>query len=91
MLERIKDAKREVQEIAFSEIGKMKMQNGDRLKVHSITNEYRNRLSIGGAVYQPGTYEFKEGMTAHDLLERANGVKKDASLNRGLIFRTETA
>ena len=28
-------------------------------------------------------------MTAHDLLERANGVKKDASLNRGLIFRTE--
>ena len=89
VLERIKDAKREVQEIAFSEIGKMKMQNGDRLKVHSITNEYRNRLSIGGAVYQPGTYEFKEGMTAHDLLERANGVKKDASLNRGLIFRTE--
>ena len=78
-----------MQEIAFSEIGKMKMQNGDRLKVHSITNEYRNRLSIGGAVYQPGTYEFKEGMTAHDLLERANGVKKDASLNRGLIFRTE--
>ena len=89
VLERIKDAKREVQEIAFSEIGKMKMQNGDRLQVHSITNEYRNRLSIGGAVYQPGTYEFKEGMTAHDLLERANGVKKDASLNRGLIFRTE--
>ena len=89
VLERIKEAKREVKEINFSEISKLKMQNGDRLKVHAITNEYQNRLSIGGAVYQPGVYEYKEGMTALDLLNRANGVKKDASLNRGLIFRTE--
>ena len=89
VLERIKEAKREVKEIDFSEISKLKMQNGDRLKVHAITNEYQNRLSIGGAVYQPGVYEYKEGMTALDLLNRANGVKKDASLNRGLIFRTE--
>ena len=78
-----------MKEIDFSEISKLKMQNGDRLKVHAITNEYQNRLSIGGAVYQPGVYEYKEGMTALDLLNRANGVKKDASLNRGLIFRTE--
>jgi len=89
VLERIKEAKREVKEIDFSEISKLNMQNGDRLKVHAITNEYQNRLSIGGAVYQPGVYEYKEGMTALDLLNRANGVKKDASLNRGLIFRTE--
>lgn len=89
VLERIKNAKREVKEIAFSEISKLKMENGDRLKVHSITKEYQNRLSIGGAVYQPGVYEFKEGMTALDLINRANGVKKDASLNKGLIFRTE--
>ena len=89
VLERIKEAKREVKEIDFSEISKLKMLNGDRLKVHAITNEYQNRLSIGGAVYQPGVYEYKEGMTALDLLNRANGVKKDASLNRGLIFRTE--
>lgn len=89
VLERIKDAKREVKEIAFQEIGKLKMQNGDRLKIHAITGEYQNRLSIGGAVYQPGVYEFKEGMTAADLLQKANGVKKEASLNKGLIFRTK--
>lgn len=89
VLERIKEAKREVKEISFADISKLKMQNGDRLKVHQITDEYQNRLSIGGAVYQPGVYEFREGMTALDLLNKANGVKKDASLNRGLIFRTE--
>ncbi len=89
VLERIKDAKREVQEIAFDKIGSFKMYNGDRLIVHAITKEYRNRLSIGGAVYQPGIYQYKEGMTALDLIERANGVRKDASLDRGLIFRTE--
>ncbi len=88
VVERIKNAKREVREIAFENISNFEMQNGDKLKVHPITDEYQNRLSIGGAVYQPGTYEFKEGMTAYDLLNRANGVKKEASLERGLIFRT---
>ena len=88
VVERIKNAKREVKEVAFSEISSFVIQNGDKLKVHPITDEYQNRLSIGGAVYQPGTYEFKEGMTAYDLVNRANGVKKEASLERGLIFRT---
>ncbi|GET44766.1 capsule polysaccharide transporter [Capnocytophaga felis] len=88
VVERIKNAKREVKEVAFEDISSFLMQNGDKLKVHPITNEYQNRLSIGGAVYQPGTYEFKEGMTAFDLLNRANGVRKEASLDRGLIFRT---
>ncbi|MFK8269182.1 SLBB domain-containing protein [Capnocytophaga cynodegmi] len=88
VVERIKDAKREVKEVAFEDISNFLIQNGDKLKVHPITEEYQNRLSIGGAVYQPGTYEFKEGMTAYDLLNRANGVRKEASLDRGLIFRT---
>ena len=88
VVERIKNAKREVKEVAFSEISSFVIQNGDKLKVHPITDEYQNRLSIGGAVYQPGTYEFKEGMTAYDLVNRANGVKKEAFLERGLIFRT---
>ncbi|MDO4228943.1 MAG: SLBB domain-containing protein [Capnocytophaga sp.] len=88
VVERIVNAKREVREVAFNDFSSFSIQNGDKLKVHPITDEYQNRLSIGGAVYQPGTYEFKEGMTALDLLNRANGVKKEASLERGLIFRT---
>ncbi|MDO5106190.1 SLBB domain-containing protein [Capnocytophaga sp.] len=88
VVERIKNAKREVKEVAFENISDFVMHNGDKLKVHPITDEYQNRLSIGGAVYQPGTYEFKEGMTAYDLLNRANGIKKEASLDRGIIFRT---
>lgn len=88
VIERIKNAKREVKEISNTDFSSFKMQNGDKLNVHQITKEYQNRLSIGGAVYQPGTYEFKEGMTAYDLIARANGVKKEASLERALIFRT---
>ncbi|AWL78139.1 polysialic acid transporter [Capnocytophaga canimorsus] len=89
VVERISKAKREVREISFEAIADFQLQNGDRLTVHKITDEYQNKLSIGGAVYQPGTYEFKEGMTASDLLNRANGVRKEASLERGLIFRTK--
>ncbi|MDO5608761.1 MAG: SLBB domain-containing protein [Capnocytophaga sp.] len=88
VIERIKEAKREVKEVAFDNINSFPIVSGDRLNVHKITDEYQNKLSIGGAVYQPGNYEFKEGMTAFDLLQRANGVRKEASLERGIIFRS---
>lgn len=88
VVERIKNAKREVREVEFQKVSDFVLQNGDKLNIHRITDEYLNRLSIGGAVYQPGVYEFKEGMTAFDLLNRANGVRKEAYLDRGLIFRS---
>lgn len=88
VIERIIGAKREVKEVPYSEASKFAMQGGDKLLVHKLSDIYHNRLSITGAVYQPGNYAFSEGMTALDLIGKAAGVREEAYLDRAILFRS---
>ena len=88
VIERIVGAKREVKEVPFSDAGKFAMQGGDKLLVHKLSDIYHNRISITGAVYQPGNYAFSEGMTVLDLIDKAAGVREEAYLNRAILFRS---
>jgi len=45
-------------------------------------------VQIGGAVYRPGAYELTAGNTLLDLIEKAAGVKDNAFLDRGIIYRS---
>ena len=88
VVERIVGAKREVKEVPFSDASKFAMQGGDKLLVHKLSDIYHNRISITGAVYQPGNYAFSEGMTVLDLIDKAAGVREEAYLNRAILFRS---
>lgn len=88
VVERIVGAKREVKEFPFSDAGKFAMQGGDKLLVHKLSDIYHNRISITGAVYQPGNYAYSEGMTVLDLIDKAAGVREEAYLNRAILFRS---
>ena len=88
VVERIVGAKREVKEVPFSDAGKFVMQGGDKLLVHRLSDIYHNRISITGAVYQPGNYAYSEGMTVLDLINKAAGVREEAYLNRAILFRS---
>ena len=88
VIERIVGAKREVKEVPFSDASKFAMQGGDKLLVHKLSDIYHNRISITGAVYQPGNYAFSEGMTVLDLIDKAAGVREEAYLNRAILFRS---
>ena len=88
VVERIVGAKREVKEVPFSDPGKFAMQGGDKLLVHRLSDIYHNRISITGAVYQPGNYAYSEGMTVLDLIDKAAGVREEAYLNRAILFRS---
>ena len=88
VVERIVGAKREVKEVPFSDAGKFVMQGGDKLLVHRLSDIYHNRISITGAVYQPGNYAYSEGMTVLDLIDKAAGVREEAYLNRAILFRS---
>lgn len=87
VVERIVGAKREVKEVPYNQSENFIVKSGDKLKVHTLTDVYQNRISIAGAVYQPGNYAFSEGLSIGDLIERAAGVLKNAYMDRGLIFR----
>jgi polysaccharide biosynthesis/export protein len=64
------------------------VQNGDLFEVGKILDRYENRIIIAGAVMRPGAYALEEGcLTARQLIEKAEGLREDAFMNRALIHR----
>ncbi len=63
--------------------------NGDSIIASEVINRFENRVTISGAVFRPGTYEFTEGLTISALIKKAQGVKENYFANRGLIIRLQ--
>lgn len=88
LVERVNGKQKEVSEIVLKDQGTFVLQDGDVITVDGIINRYENRVSISGAVYRPGNYELTDGLTLRGLLEKAAGIKDNAFLERGIIYRT---
>lgn len=88
LLERVNGKQKEVSEIVLKEQGNFVLRDGDKLTVGEIIDRYENRVSIEGAVYRPGDYELTEGLSLSGLLEKASGLKDNAFIDRGVIYRT---
>lgn len=84
---RIEGDKLVIKEIDYKNMINQNLQNGDKIEVFSIIDEIRNSVSIQGPVYRPGSFEFKEGITLIDLINKASGVRDDIYLERGVIYR----
>mgnify|MGYP001105576203 CR=1 FL=1 len=78
---------RQVRDAFPEEFSGLKLQNGDSIFVGRILERFANRVTLSGAVFRPGTYELSEGMMMSDLLEKADGLREDAFVERGLILR----
>lgn len=61
--------------------------NGDKYVVEAILDRFENRVEIAGAVFRPGQFELDKGLTLKALINKADGIKEDAFLNRGYISR----
>lgn len=88
LLERVNGKQKEVSEIVLKEEGDFVLRDGDKLTVGKIIDRYENRVTIEGAVYRPGDYELTEGLSLLELLEKASGLKDNAFIDRGIIYRT---
>lgn len=88
-IERVNGKEKEFFEVLFSEMNTFQMQDGDRLNVGEIVDRYTNQVSIEGAIYRPGNYELNKGLTLFQLLEKAAGVKENAFLERGIVYRNK--
>lgn len=65
-----------------------KLMDGDALTVGAMLDRFENRIEIKGAVYRPGVYELGNGVTTvRQLIEKADGLKGDAFVNRALLQR----
>lgn len=60
----------------------------DEVGVDSILNRYENKVEIRGAVYREGLYALSsEMMTVRQLIDKAEGMRGDAFLNRAVLYR----
>lgn len=61
---------------------------GDEYQVGQILNRYENRVTISGAVFRPGNYALSDNLTVSKLIERAEGLRGDAFMDRAILTRT---
>ncbi len=88
IIERINGKQKELVEIPLTAIAKEKLNDGDFIKINKVSNQFLNKVSIAGAVFQPGNYEYEENLSLETLLVKAEGVTKEAFLDRGIIVRS---
>lgn len=77
----------QILDIVFNQISSTPLINGDQINNEKILENFENRVTIAGAVYRPGEYEWVEGMTLTELIIKADSLTPDAFQNRGLITR----
>jgi protein involved in polysaccharide export with SLBB domain len=81
------DREREVTTVSKEDIAKLVPGRGDTYIVNKILNRFANRISITGAVYRPGEFELKPGMTLKQLIASADGLREDAFQGRATLHR----
>jgi protein involved in polysaccharide export with SLBB domain len=83
------DRQKSVYDVAQAQFDRFELQNGDQVKINKIIDRFSNRVEIKGAVYRPGIYQLTDSTTLYSLIKRAEGIKEDAFMNRGLIYRLQ--
>ncbi len=67
--------------------GDVGLRDGDVIRVFQVNERVRNRISVEGNVWQPGTFGLSPGMTVAQALKAAGGVKSDTYLGQVLVQR----
>jgi protein involved in polysaccharide export with SLBB domain len=78
---------RKIADVSAEDFKTHKPLNGDKYIVETILDRFENRVEIEGAVFRPGKYELEKGLTLKALIQKADGLKEDAFLNRAYIQR----
>ncbi len=67
--------------------GRRKLQDGDMLNIEEVLLREDDAVHLVGNVNRPGRYEFKKGMTIHDLIGSVNDLKSHTFFKYGHIKR----
>jgi len=84
----VTDKEKRIKDVIKDEFKLYHPQDGDEIEVGKVLERFDNRVSIKGAVYMPGYFELSKGLTISGLIQKANGLKQDAYITRGIVVRT---
>jgi len=68
-------------------VAKTSVYDGDTIEVSSIRSIITNRVTVNGAVNQPGDYALTSGLTVAGLIARARGIEDDTYTNQADLLR----
>ncbi|HSO89438.1 MAG TPA: SLBB domain-containing protein [Draconibacterium sp.] len=77
----------QISDVAFTQLASTSLINGDEIRNKQILSTFENRVTISGAVFRPGEYEWHQGLTLYELIMKADSILPDAFQNRGIITR----
>lgn len=86
---RLNNKEREIVTISAAEVPSFTLRSGDKFFIDAVLNRFANRVMISGAVRHPGEYALEQDMSVKDLIQKAAGLKEDASMSRALVFRLQ--
>lgn len=78
----------EVLSVEKADFKNFKIHEGDEVSVSKLQDRYQNRISLLGAVNQPGLYELSTKIySVKTLVERAGGLLPEAFTSRAVLHR----
>jgi len=83
------DKEKQVADVDSKDFSSYIPKGSDSVDVGKVINRFTNRISIEGAIMRPGVFELTNGLTVKQLILKADGLREDAFLNRGIITRLE--
>ncbi len=81
------DTERKIADIGSDSFANYKPATGDKYFVDRVLERFANRVTIEGAVFRPGQYELEPGLKLSQLIQKAEGLKEEAFIQRGYITR----
>ena len=80
--------KRQSFTVAGDRLAEFEVEDGDEITIGGDINRHANRVEVRGAVYRDGYYAIDDKMqTLTQLLQRAEGLREDAFMQRALLYR----
>ena len=86
-VDQVSDQQRRFADVPETDYDNYTPLRGDKFTIDKIIDRYENRVQISGAVFRPGTFELKKGLTLSQLIKNAGGLKEDAFTAHGSIVR----
>lgn len=85
---RLNGLEKELNTVDKGDYATFNLKDGDVVSVGVVTDNYTNKVEIGGSVYRPGTYAISDNVhTLRQLIQMAEGLTDDAYLGRALMYR----
>lgn len=86
-ISRYNGKERELIDLNYLIESNISLRNGDQVNVARVVDRFTNKVSISGAIYSPGNFEYTEDLDLKTLIIKANGLRDFAFLDRGQIHR----